>query len=47
MIKDVMLHDERVLRERRGKAFKNYTYRGPDIGSVLKRFTDAMDDNTD
>jgi protein-serine/threonine kinase len=41
--KDVMLHDERVLKERRTKAFKDYTYRGPDLGVVLQRFTEAID----
>lgn len=45
--KDVMLHDERVLKERRSSAFKNYTYRGPDLGVVLQRFAEAIDDNTD
>jgi hypothetical protein len=40
--KDVMLHDERVLKERRGGAFKNYTYRGPDIGVALQRFSEAI-----
>src|SRR5208282_6687641 len=45
--KDVMLHDERVLKERRISAFKNYTYRGPDLAVVLQRFTDAIDNNTD
>jgi serine/threonine protein kinase len=41
--KDVMLHDERVLKERRHGAFKNYTYRGPDIGVALQRFSEAID----
>lgn len=41
--KDIMLHDERVLKERRHGAFKNYTYRGPDLGVVLDRFTKAID----
>jgi hypothetical protein len=41
--KDIMLHDERVLKERRTGAFKNYTYRGPDLGVVLRRFTQAVD----
>ena len=45
--KDVMLHDERVLKERRISAFKNYTYRGPDLGVVLQRFAEAIDNNTD
>ena len=42
-MKDVMLHDERVLKERRTGAFKNYTYRGPDLGVALQRFTEAFD----
>ena len=42
-IKDVMLHDERVLKERRTGAFKNYTYRGPDLKVALQRFTEAID----
>ena len=44
--KDVMLYDEQVLKERRTSAFKNYTYRGPDLGVVLQRFTEAIDTNT-
>jgi hypothetical protein len=43
--KDVMLHDERVLNERRFGAFKNYTYRGPNLGVVLQRFTEVMDND--
>jgi protein-serine/threonine kinase len=46
-MKDVMLHDERVLKERRISAFKNYTYRGHDLGVVLQRFAEAIDNNTD
>ncbi len=42
--KDVMLYDERVLKERRTSAFKNYR---PDLGVVLQRFTEAIDNNTD
>ena len=41
--KDVMLHDEMVFKERRLQAFKNYTYRGRDLGDVLQRFTAAFD----
>jgi hypothetical protein len=41
--KDVMLHNEGVMRERRFRAFKNYTYRGPDLAIVLKRFNEAID----
>jgi hypothetical protein len=41
--KDIMLHDERVLKERRFGAFKNYTYRSPDLGNVLQRFSEALD----
>lgn len=43
--KDVMLHNEGVMRERRSRAFKNYTYRGPDLGIVLKRLNEAIDNN--
>lgn len=42
--KDVMLHDERVLNERSRSAFKNFTYRGPDLGCVIRRFADALQD---
>ena len=41
--KDVMLHDERVFKERRLRAFKNYTYRGRDLTDVVQRFTAAFD----
>ena len=41
--KDVLLHNEHVLKERRSAAFKNYTYRGRDIGIVLERFTEALE----
>jgi hypothetical protein len=41
--KDIMLHDERVLKERRFGAFKNYTYRGPDLEIALQRFSEAID----
>ena len=41
--KDILLHDERVLRERRTGAFKNYTYRGPDLGNVIQRLSKAID----
>ena len=40
--KDVMLHNEGVFKERRLQAFKNYTYRGRDLGDVVRRFTDAF-----
>ena len=40
--KDVMLHDERVFKERRLQAFKNYTYRGRDLGDVVQRFTNVF-----
>jgi protein-serine/threonine kinase len=43
--KDVMLLDERVLKERSRSAFKNFTYRGPDLGGVLKRFADALQED--
>jgi len=42
--KDAMLHDERVLKERSKSAFKNFTYRGPDLGRVLRRFADELED---
>jgi hypothetical protein len=42
--KDVMLLDERVLKERSRSAFKNFTYRGRDLGGVLKRFAEALQD---
>ena len=45
--KDVMLHDERVLNERRFRAFKNYTYRGPDLSTVVQRFNEAIDAGQD
>ena len=41
--KDVLLHNEQVLKERRSAAFKNYTYRGRDIGVVLQRFNEAIE----
>jgi hypothetical protein len=41
--KDALLHDEQVLKERRSGAFKNYTYRERDIGLVLRRFTEAVE----
>ena len=46
-IKDAMLQDERVLKERRSKAFKNFTYRGPDIGAALEKFAKAMDNDAE
>ena len=35
--KDVMLHNEQVLNERRFGAFKNYTYRGLDLNDIRNR----------
>ena len=45
--KDIMLHDEGVLKERRFGAFKNYTYRGPDIGGVLQRLSEAINNDSE
>jgi serine/threonine protein kinase len=45
--KDVMLRDERVLKERQTKAFKNYTYRGPNITAALEKFAQAIDAGSD
>jgi len=41
--KDILLYNEQVLKERRSAAFKNYTYRGRDIGLVLERFTEVLE----
>src|ERR1700734_721641 len=41
--KDVILHDKRVLKERRHGACKNYTYYRPDIRVALQRFSEAID----
>ena len=43
--KDVMLLDERVLKERSRSAFKNFTYRGRDLSGVLKRFAEALEED--
>jgi serine/threonine protein kinase len=41
--RDILLYNEQVLKERGAAAFKNYTYRGRDIGLVLERFADAFE----
>jgi len=41
--KDELLYNEQVLKERRSAAFKNYTYRGKDVGVVLERFAEALE----
>lgn len=41
--KDILLHDERILNERRRGAFKNYTYRGPDLNNVIQRLSKAIE----
>jgi hypothetical protein len=38
--KDILLHDDKVLRERRSGAFKNYTYRALDWTDILRRMAD-------